>query len=391
MRDAGGSGPAGAGADGDPPRWTGGWRRALLAAGMFVYPAIALAGVAQYSRGGAAAAGYAVVVAFCCCYALAALSFAGGSKGRTRGLLAAMAVLAAGAVPFAREIAFYLTAVVVSFTIVVLKRHVPLLIGAGALAALLVPWAVRPWHQDPALFEALAIVFTALAVYAFLETAQANVALVEARAEVARLASDAERARIARDLHDLLGHSLTVITVKSGLARRLAGDDPARSLAEITEVEHLSRQALGDVRAAVSGYRTVTLAGELARGRELLRASGVAADLPAAADVVAAEHQELFGWVVREGLTNVVRHARATRCTVTVTATQVQIRDDGAGGPSPAGHGLTGLRERVAAAGGTVEAGPVAPRGWRLTVTLGASPSPSLSPSPSTAPGGDAA
>ncbi len=195
-------------------------------------------------------------------------------------------MLAAGAFPFARNVAAYLGAVVVSFTIVALKRHVPLITGAGALAALVVPWAVRPWHQGPGWLEALMIVFTALTVHAFLEMANANLALVEARAEVARPASEAERARIARDLHDLHGHSLTVITVKSNLARRMAATDPARSLEEITEVESLSRQALADVRAAVSGYRNVTLAGELARGREL------------------------FGWIVREGLTNVVRHAR---------------------------------------------------------------------------------
>jgi two-component system sensor histidine kinase DesK len=219
-----------------------------------------------------------------------------------------------------------------------------------------------------------------MTVFGFREVALANRALVEARAEVARLASEAERSRIARDLHDLLGHSLTVITVKSGLARRLAESGSPRALEEIAAVESLSRQALTDVRAAVSGYREVTLAGELARGRELLRAAGVVADLPTAADLVDAEHQELFGWIVREGITNVVRHAHATRCTVTLSAYGVEIRDDGTGTPGPGGAGLTGLRERVAAAGGTVEAGPVeagpveagpaGPRGWLLRVTL---------------------
>ncbi len=120
------------------------------------------------------------------------------------------------------------------------------------------------------------------------------------------------------------------------------------------------------------------MAGELARARELLRAAGVVADLPRAADAVGPERRELFGWVVREGITNVVRHARAARCSVALTATSVEITDDGTGGRTESardggtgdGKGLTGLRERVAAAGGTVEAGPLGPRGWRLLVTV---------------------
>jgi two-component system, NarL family, sensor histidine kinase DesK len=129
------------------------------------------------------------------------------------------------------------------------------------------------------------------------------------------------------------------------------------------------------VRSAVSGYRDVTLAGELARGRELLRASGIAADLPTATDVVDPEHQELFGWTVREGLTNVVRHARARSCAVRLSRSAIEIVDDGVGEPTPgevvpSGNGLSGLRERAAAAGGLVDAGPLRAGGWALRVTL---------------------
>ena len=173
--------------------------------------------------------------------------------------------------------------------------------------------------------------------------------------------------RIARDLHDLLGHSLTAITVKSDLARRLDGEAARR---EIAEVEALSRQALADVRAAVSGYRDVTLAGELARGLELLRASGITADVPTAVDGVPAERQELFGWAVREGLTNVVRLAHASRCTVRVSPDGVEIVDDGIGGATGTGSGLAGLRERAAPAGARVFAGPAGERGWRLRVAV---------------------
>ncbi len=368
---------AGAGAPGtgpperDPQRWARGWRRAVLATGMLIYPGVTALGVAQYATGTTALAGWAVVAVFCVSYTLAGVCFACGHRHRVRALLAVMSVLFAAELPIARSYAFFLAAVVVSFAAMELRRHAALIIAGGALTAFVVPWAVRPWQSGPGWVEALMIVFTGLTVFGFSEIAVANRALLEARAEVARLASEAERARIARDLHDLLGHSLTVITVKSGLARRLAESGSPRAVEEITAVESLSRQVLAEVRAAVSGYREVTLAGELARAGEVLRAAGVEAVLPAATDGVDRAHQELFGWVVREGITNVVRHARATRCSVVVSSAGVEIRDDGVGVPAPAGHGLTGLRERVAAAGGTVQAGPVEPRGWRLRVTLG--------------------
>jgi len=209
-----------------------------------------------------------------------------------------------------------------------------------------------------------------------MQIVRSNQALAEARAEMTRLAAENERIRIARDLHDLLGHSLTTITVKAGLARRLGPADPAGAVDQITEVEELCRRVLAEVRAAVSGYREVTLASELARGRELLRASGISADFPTATDVSDPAHQELFGWAVREGLTNVIRHARARSCQVRVSASCVEITDDGHGSAGPPGNGLSGLRERAAAAGGGVEAGPVQPAGWRLRVWVPAVDAP---------------
>jgi two-component system, NarL family, sensor histidine kinase DesK len=133
---------------------------------------------------------------------------------------------------------------------------------------------------------------------------------------------------------------------------------------------------LADVRAAVSGYREVTLASELARGRELLRASGITADLPTATEVADPAHHELFGWAVREGLTNVIRHSRARSCSVRVSASCVEIIDDGHGSAADPGNGLSGLSERAAAAGGGVEAGPVQPAGWRLRVWVPAAGAP---------------
>jgi two-component system sensor histidine kinase DesK len=153
---------------------------------------------------------------------------------------------------------------------------------------------------------------------------------------------------------------------------------------QIAEVEELSRRALADVRAAVSGYRDVTLVSELARGRELLRAAGIAADLPRAADVVDPANQELFGWAVREGLTNVLRHSRASSCAVRLSPSSMEITDDGIGAAAPAGNGLRGLRERVAAAGGTLDARPLRPRGWQLRVRV---PAPATRPPADATPG----
>ncbi|HET6711407.1 sensor histidine kinase [Amycolatopsis sp.] len=350
----------------DVQRWVRGWRLRLLDAGLLVYPGVTLAGVLQHSAGAAAIAGCVVVAAFAVGYLLAAAAADRQAMRLFWLLVGACAALFALAIPFAHADAFFLAAVVLSVAVPRLPRRVALvLVAAAATAAVVVPWPGGPgWTQ------AVALVFTVLMVAAFAEAIRANNALVEARAEVARLASEAERMRIARDLHDLLGHSLTAITVKSTLARRLVTAEAARASEEMAAVETLARQALTDVRAAVSGYRDVTLAGELARGRELLRACGVAADLPTAVDVVGPAHQELFGWVVREGLTNVARHARATRCAVTLSESAVEVVDDGVGGTATGGSGLDGLRERVAAAGGSLSAGPLRPRGWRLQVTV---------------------
>jgi two-component system sensor histidine kinase DesK len=354
----------------DRLRWNDRWQRRGLAAGMLIYPFITAAQIGVHSKGTAAAAGYVVVALFACCQVVSVEMARRSHQRAYWAVTGAMGLLFLAALPFAQLDAFFLAAVVVSMIATQLGRWGWAVVAVGVVGCLLIPPLVASWHSDPGWLQAATMIFTVLLVLAFSETSDANQALVEARAEVARLASEAERNRIARDLHDLLGHSLTAITIKSGLARRLATADPARSLDEITAVENLSRQALADVRAAVAGYREVTLTGELANGRELLRAAGITADLPKAADMVDSEHQELFGWAVREGLTNVVRHAHASRCTVLLSASEVEVRDDGVGGPAPAGSGLTGLRERVAIAGGIVEAGPLRPRGWRLKVSL---------------------
>ena len=363
-------------------RWIDDRRQIAMIALPLAYLVYVVISVTQNSHGGDRVAGYVILAAFAACWLAAPVVLSDNTPApRFWGYFGILLVLSVAGLPFARAAGFvtfvYLTMLAVGRLGV---RSTPL-VAAFSVAALLVPVEVRSWHVSLGKsfddVTPVAIPVVAIATFAIIQALRQNIALAEARTELAELAAENERMRIARDLHDLLGHSLTTITVKAGLARRLGSADPASAVSQIAEVEELCRQALSDVRSAVSGYRDVTLAGELARGRELLRASGIAAELPTATDLVDPAHQELFGWAVREGLTNVVRHARAHSCTVLLSPSAVEIVDDGAGDPLaeelvPAGNGLSGLRERAAAAGGTVDAGPRQAGGWRLRVTLAA-------------------
>jgi two-component system sensor histidine kinase DesK len=362
-------------------RWTRSWRRAAMLAIPLVYLVFVFASVRQNSHGSAAVAGYVLLSVFAACWLVTPLVVAPGTSGpRFWAWFALLAALTVADLPFAWAAGFVLC---VYLTILIVARmgfRAAPIVAVMAVAALLVPVEVGSWHVTLAKSFAdvtpVAIPVVAVAMAAVIQVVRANEALAETRAELARLAAENERIRIARDLHDLLGHSLTTITVKAGLARRLGAADPEAAVAQITEVEDLCRRVLADVRAAVSGYREVTLTSELARGRELLRASGITADLPTATDVADPAHQELFGWAVREGLTNVIRHARARSCRVRVSASSVEIIDDGQGSAAAPGNGLSGLRERAAAVGGGVDAGPVQPTGWRLRVWVPAADTP---------------
>jgi two-component system sensor histidine kinase DesK len=236
------------------------------------------------------------------------------------------------------------------------------------------PYVVPGWAGDNGGLV-LGTITAGLAMFGVLQLIQRNVQLTAAREEIAGLAVSQERGRFARDLHDLLGHSLTVITMKAELAGRLTHLDPDRAAAEIAEVERLARDALADVRATVAGYRTVSLPHELAAARVALDAAGIEADLPTAVDNVPTERRELLGWAVREGVTNVVRHSGARHCRIVVSGSAVEVVDDGRGpaewgSPSPVagGNGLSGLRERAADVGASVSVGAVEGGGFRLRV-----------------------
>ena len=183
-------------------------------------------------------------------------------------------------------------------------------------------------------------------------------------AEGRELAAAAEREEIGRDVHDLLGHSLTVLTLKAEVAHRLVRRDPEAAERELAEIVELSRSTLADVRATVTRLRVPDLAGQLEASRTAFAAADIAAVFSGQASDVPLPQRELLAWALREGTTNVLRHAGATHVRIGLAPGRVRVQDDGAGvaGHRP-GNGLTGLRERVEAVGGALVLTSPAPGG----------------------------
>jgi two-component system sensor histidine kinase DesK len=215
---------------------------------------------------------------------------------------------------------------------------------------------------------------TAFALQGTRHLMSVNSELVEARDELARNAVAEERLRFARDLHDLLGHSLSLIALKSELAGRLAEIDPARARAEMADVEAAARRALAEVRDAVSGYRQVSLAQAMAEARAALSAAGITLRSPAPGEPLPATVDAVLGWVVREAATNVLRHSGAHTVSVELErgadAVTLVVSDDGRGAAGGPGAGLTGLAERLQAVGGRLTMASAGSAGFRLTAAL---------------------
>ncbi|WP_436841009.1 sensor histidine kinase [Streptomyces bobili] len=285
-------------------------------------------------------------------------------------------------------------------------------LGPVGLALALVAGAAAVYRNgwSDAVNIAYGTLLSTMVTAAILSLSEAVRQLRAARQELARRAVEEERMRFSRDLHDLLGHTLSVIVVKSEAARRLAERDLDAALAQVTDIEAVGRQALTEIREAVTGYREGSLATELDRARSALTAAGVEPVVGRSGPPLAPRTAALLGWVVREAVTNVVRHSGAGRCEITVTGTAERVRltvtDDGTGSTGTTGTegagmggsgtgdsatggyrtdgsrtdgplrgvgcgtGLTGLRERLASAGGSLTAGPAPHGGFTVAAEL---------------------
>ncbi|WP_119696696.1 sensor histidine kinase [Microbacterium halotolerans] len=237
------------------------------------------------------------------------------------------------------------------------RRAIPLAVALLLAQYLLltVVLALTPdgFIEYAVLYMPPAIVFVSTGIIRLINAAQEQHDVVERQTALV-----AERERVARDVHDVLGHSLTIVTVKSELAERLVDIDPDRAKAELAQIRSLSREALAEVRATVSGLRVARLGDELVAADEALRAAGIESAVPKEADAVDPRYRIVVAWVLREAITNVVRHSYARRCSVRLYADGIVIEDDGKGVPSGvAAGGLRGARERVEAAGARLEVG----------------------------------
>lgn len=245
---------------------------------------------------------------------------------------------------------------------------VPLCVAAGAVAI----WR-DGWGAIGVVYGTFISSMVTAAVVALSDTVGE---LRATRAELARSAVEQERLRFSRDLHDLLGHTLSVIVVKAEAARRLGERDMTEALTQVRDIEAVGRHALTEIREAVTGYREGSLTAELGRARDTLTTAGVEPVVRLSGPLLEPEAEALLTWVVRESVTNVVRHAGASHCEIALTGTTEHVRltvsDDGRGpGTSDVpGSGLRGLAERLAAAGGTLASGPGPQGGFRVTAEL---------------------
>jgi two-component system sensor histidine kinase DesK len=259
---------------------------------------------------------------------------------------------------------------------------IPRVVQAIAVLALLI--VISGWFIDLSWSDLIqGVVFVAAVAFVItsvLWSIRTSWELRAAREEIARLAVTAERLRIARDLHDLLGHNLSLITLKSELAGRLLGVVNERAASEIKDIEQVARTTLQEVREAVASYRQPTLLSELHGAQEILSAAGIAYHYKGDESIMntlPSTIEAVLAWTLREGVTNVIKHSRAHQCQICLMREKqticVEITNDGAtftGGTNNGGNGLHGLAERVDALGGRFEAGSYANGGFRLAVSV---------------------
>jgi two-component system sensor histidine kinase DesK len=235
-------------------------------------------------------------------------------------------------------------------------------IVAGVVALIIGEWSLlAPFSWMPYIVSGQSILIGA-----------AITGVVRQQKGLRQILKTAERERIARDLHDILGHTLSIVILKSELASRLMAHDPQRAKAEIEEVEKISRNALAEVREAISGYRSGDLRSELDKAKSTLETAGVIVEEEYDAAGLPVSHERVLALVLREAVTNIVRHAQAKRCTIRLERDQdvyrLEVKDDGRGSVREEGMGMRGIRERVEAIGG--HATWASDSGTALTITV---------------------
>ncbi|MFK2900465.1 sensor histidine kinase [Dyella jejuensis] len=246
------------------------------------------------------------------------------------------------------------------------------LVLMSALFAVVAAAGHLPWQLILYLIVMVAVISGV--IHVGINASKKNAALKLSQDEVRRLAATAERERIGRDLHDLLGHTLSLITLKLELSRKLFDRDPEGARRELEEAESVARHALAEVRSAVTGIRSTDLAAELASARLLLDSSAVHLDYGSLPDSLPAEVERALALVIREAVTNIHRHAGATEASVRFARTaeqlDMQIRDNGRGGLSAHGNGITGMCERIRALGGSLQIDSPPHKGTCLRVSV---------------------
>ncbi len=306
------------------------------------------------------------------------------SPGRTRRAWVTLALLTAllvPAAPAAGDSVLTGSVYVAVFGAITLPGRAGAAVVAGLAAAVeILPRVIDGWTPDDS--AVITVVAAAVAARGVRTLVQRNAQLLEARRRLADLAVVAERERLARDVHDILGHSLTVVTVKAELAGRLIERDPGRAAAEISDIEALARLALADVRSTVGGFRHLRLDEELLGACSALDAAAIELRRRGTVDDVPDHRRELFARVLREAVTNVVRHSGASTCTVDLGRDRISVEDDGVGpvgrgddtvpgaDHEPTGSGLSGLADLVRDAGGTLTVARGTRGGFRVTAEV---------------------
>jgi two-component system, NarL family, sensor histidine kinase DesK len=257
------------------------------------------------------------------------------------------------------------------------RRALALIVAAGVACAVSLTFS----QDAPSAFiQGLSVSIIGITIFAMAALRRTNQQLHAAQAELATLAVADERDRIARDLHDVLGHSLSLIAIKSELAGRFLPAEPGRAKGEIADVERVARESLASLRDTVSGVRQPTLEGELENARVVLEAAGIESTIDPSAGALPSAEDAVLAWAVREAVTNVVRHSTARRATIRTSRhgseAALEVVDDGipadavAGWSVTGGTGLIGLRARLERVGGRLDAGPRPDGGYRLEATI---------------------